>query len=63
MDKSQLRLAIELLEQLGGDLARLAELDHDDRHRLVVAAGRISRPDRYTRAALSKAIVRARKEA
>ncbi|HEX4417741.1 MAG TPA: SDR family oxidoreductase [Kofleriaceae bacterium] len=63
MDKAQLRVAIELLEHLGGDLTRLAELDDDDRHRLVIAAGRISRPDRYTRAALGKAVARARKAA
>jgi NAD(P)-dependent dehydrogenase (short-subunit alcohol dehydrogenase family) len=63
VDKSQLRLAIELLEHLGGDLARLADLEHDDRRRLMIAAGQISRPDRYTRAALGKAVVRARKQA
>ena len=58
-----MRLALELLEHLGGDLARLAELDEDDRRRLVIAAGQISRPDRYTRAALGKAVARARKQA
>ena len=58
-----MRLALELLEHLGGDLARLAELDDDDRRRLVIAAGQISRPDRYTRAALGKAVARARKQA
>jgi NAD(P)-dependent dehydrogenase (short-subunit alcohol dehydrogenase family) len=57
------RLAIELLEHLGGDLARLAEIDEDDRRRLVIAAGQVSRPDRYTRAALGKAVARARKQA
>ena len=63
MDDAELRKAIELLELLGGDLARLALLDDELRRRLVVAAGQISRPDRYTRAALSKAAVRARKVA
>jgi hypothetical protein len=43
VDKSQVRLAIELLEHLGGDLARLAEIDEEDRRRLVIAAGQISR--------------------
>ena len=33
-----MRDAIELLEQLGGDLARLADLDEDLRIRLVMAA-------------------------
>jgi len=63
VDDAELRKAIELLELLGGDLARLALLDDELRRRLVVAAGQISRPDRYTRAALSKAAVRARKVA
>jgi NAD(P)-dependent dehydrogenase (short-subunit alcohol dehydrogenase family) len=63
VDKAQLRVAIELLEHLGGDLARLADIEDDLRRRLVVAAGQISRPDRYTRAALGKALVRARKQA
>jgi len=64
VDKSQLRIAVELLEHLGGDLARLAEIDDFDlRRRLVVAAGQVSRPDRYARAALGKAVVRARKQA
>jgi NAD(P)-dependent dehydrogenase (short-subunit alcohol dehydrogenase family) len=63
VDKARLRDAIELLEHLGGDLARLAELDDDDRRRLIIAAGQVSRPDRYTRAALGKAVTRARKAA
>ena len=63
MDKALLRAAVELLEQLGADLSPLAEIEDELRHRLVVAAGRISRPDRYTRAALSKAVVRAKKQA
>ena len=63
VDKSQLQIAVELLEHLGGDLARLADIDADLRMRLVVAAGRLSRPDRYSRAALGKAVVRARKQA
>jgi len=63
VDKSQLQIAVELLEHLGGDLARLADIDEDLRMRLVVAAGRLSRPDRYARAALGKAVVRARKQA
>jgi len=45
VDEAQLRVAIELLEHLGGDLAHLAEIDDDLRRRLVIAAGQISRPD------------------
>ncbi len=60
MDETKLRDAIEVLEQLGGDLRRLSELDEDVRIRLVTAAGRLSRPDRYSRKALGKALVRAR---
>lgn len=63
MDQSQLRIAVELLEHIGSDLTRLTEIDDDLRRRLVMAAGQISRPDRYTRAALGKAVVRARKQA
>ena len=67
MDKAQLRAAIqaavEVLETLSADPSPLAEIDDDLRRRLVISAGQISRPDRYTRAALSKAAVRARKQA
>ena len=38
--------AIDLLEQIGGDLRALAELDEPLRIRLVTAAGHLSRPDR-----------------
>src|SRR5678816_3061205 len=52
--------AIELLEELGGDLRKLADLDETLRIRLVSAAGQLSRPDRYSRKALGKALARAR---
>ncbi|HET9623002.1 MAG TPA: SDR family NAD(P)-dependent oxidoreductase [Kofleriaceae bacterium] len=52
--------AIELLEQLGGDLRALAELDEPLRIRLVTAAGQLSRPDRYSRKALGKVLARQR---
>ena len=58
-----MREAIELLESLGGDLKLLAELDEPTRVRLVSAAGILSRPDRYSRKALGKALVRARVKA
>jgi len=55
--------AIELLEQLGGDLRSLAELDEPLRIRLVTAAGQLSRPDRYSRKALGKVLARQRVKA
>ncbi len=61
--EARVRAAIELIEQLGGDLPRLAELDEELRIRLVTAAGQLSRPDRYSRKALGKALVRARSRA
>jgi NAD(P)-dependent dehydrogenase (short-subunit alcohol dehydrogenase family) len=58
--EARVRAAVELLEKLGGELPRLAELDEDLRIRLVTAAGQLSRPDRYSRKALGKALARAR---
>jgi NAD(P)-dependent dehydrogenase (short-subunit alcohol dehydrogenase family) len=55
--------AVELLEQLAGDLRLLATLDEDTRRRLLVAAGAVSRPDRYTRKAFGKALARNKKAA
>lgn len=55
--------AIRVLEDLGGDLRRLAELDESVRIRLVSAAGQLSRPDRYSRKALGKALARQRVKA
>ncbi|MDQ3296920.1 MAG: SDR family oxidoreductase [Myxococcota bacterium] len=63
MDEAKLRDAIELLEAIGADLRQLAELDEETRIRLVSAAGVLSRPDRYTRKALGKALIRARVKA
>jgi NAD(P)-dependent dehydrogenase (short-subunit alcohol dehydrogenase family) len=57
---ARVRAAIELLEQLGTDLPRLADLEEELRIRLVTAAGQLSRPDRYSRKALGKALARAR---
>src|SRR5438067_12669251 len=58
--EARVRAAIELIEALGDDLPRLAELDEELRIRLVSAAGVLSRPDRYRRKALGKALARAR---
>ena len=58
--KKRAREAVELLEQLGTELPKLAQLDEDLRIRLVTAAGQLSRPDRYSRKALGKALARAR---
>jgi NAD(P)-dependent dehydrogenase (short-subunit alcohol dehydrogenase family) len=63
VDETKLRDAIELLEQLGGDLRSLAELDEALRIRLVTAAGQLSRPDRYSRKALGKVLARQRVQA
>jgi len=61
--EERVRAAVELLEKLGGELPKLAELDEELRIRLVTAAGQLSRPDRYTRKALGKALARARVKA
>jgi NAD(P)-dependent dehydrogenase (short-subunit alcohol dehydrogenase family) len=61
--KARVRAAIELIEQLGDDLPRLAELDEELRVRLVTAAGQLSRPDRYRRKALGKELARQRVKA
>jgi NAD(P)-dependent dehydrogenase (short-subunit alcohol dehydrogenase family) len=52
--------AAALLEEIAGDHRALAQLDDDLRRRLVTAAGQVSRPDRYARKALGKALARAR---
>jgi NAD(P)-dependent dehydrogenase (short-subunit alcohol dehydrogenase family) len=57
---ARVRDAIDLLEQLGGDLRSLADLDEELRIRLVTAAGQLSRPDRYSRKALGKVLARQR---
>jgi NAD(P)-dependent dehydrogenase (short-subunit alcohol dehydrogenase family) len=55
--------ATELLEAIAGDLKMLASLDEALRIRFVAAAGQLSRPDRYSRKALGKALARARVQA
>jgi len=63
VDESKVRDAIELLEAVAGDLRQLADLDEELRIRLVSAAGRLSRPDRYSRKALGKQLLRQRVKA
>jgi NAD(P)-dependent dehydrogenase (short-subunit alcohol dehydrogenase family) len=49
---------VMLLETLVDDPRRVAELTDDLRRRLMVAAGRLSRPDRYARKAMRKGLSR-----
>ena len=58
----RLRVAIEVLEQVVGDRALLAELSDEERTRLFQAAGKIHTPDLNARRQLVKAKVRQRKE-
>jgi NAD(P)-dependent dehydrogenase (short-subunit alcohol dehydrogenase family) len=60
IDAARVLEAIDLLEELAGDLRTLAELDEALRIRLVTAAGQLSRPDRYSRKALGKVLTRQR---
>lgn len=50
--------AAALLEALADDPRRVAELSDDLRRRLMVAAGRLSRPDRYMRKAMRRGLNR-----
>lgn len=61
--QERVETAAALLEELGQDFARLADLDEALRVRLVAAAGLVSRPDRYKKKALSKAMARDRVQA
>jgi len=58
--KQRALAAAELIEEIAADLKTMAVLDEDLRIRLVTAAGQLSRPDRYSRKALGKALARAR---
>jgi NAD(P)-dependent dehydrogenase (short-subunit alcohol dehydrogenase family) len=54
----QVTQALPLLQYLADDIRRLADIDEALRIKLVSLAGALSRPDRYTRRALGKAISR-----
>jgi NAD(P)-dependent dehydrogenase (short-subunit alcohol dehydrogenase family) len=55
--------AIETLEGIVDDRGRLLALDEEEKKRLTIAAGRVSRPDRADHRKLAKARRRERKEA
>jgi NAD(P)-dependent dehydrogenase (short-subunit alcohol dehydrogenase family) len=63
VDQSKLREAIELLEALAADPAAFAAVEDGLRIRLGTAAGLLSRPDRYTRKAMNKVLLRERRQA
>ncbi|HEY1814146.1 MAG TPA: SDR family NAD(P)-dependent oxidoreductase [Kofleriaceae bacterium] len=56
--RDRVAAALEVLEELAGDLTKLADLDEPLRIRMSKAAGEIARPDRYTRKALGKVLTR-----
>ena len=56
--EARVRAALDVVEELAGDLRKLADLTEPTRIRLSKAAGELSRPDRYTRKALGKALTR-----
>ncbi len=53
--------AVAVLEAIAGDLRLLADLDEGIRRRLMLAAGAVSRPDKWSRKALGKALGRNKK--
>jgi NAD(P)-dependent dehydrogenase (short-subunit alcohol dehydrogenase family) len=57
---ARVHAVLPLLEELAGDLKKLAALDEPTRIRLVTATGMLSRPDRYSRRNLGKALMRQR---
>ncbi len=56
--RDRVAAALEVLEELAGDLTKLAALDEPLRIRVSKAAGELSRPDRYSRRALGKVLTR-----
>src|SRR5678816_1833269 len=57
----RVKQATELLEEIAGDRAILAEVEVADRNRLLQAAGQVSRPDVIDRRRLLKVSKRKRK--
>jgi NAD(P)-dependent dehydrogenase (short-subunit alcohol dehydrogenase family) len=62
-DEAAIERAVELLESLAADPSAVARLDDVLRVRLATAAGHLSRPDRYTRKAMNKVLLRDRRQA
>ncbi|HVJ18834.1 MAG TPA: SDR family oxidoreductase, partial [Polyangiaceae bacterium] len=58
LDPDDIVDCLRVLETLVEDRARLAEVERDTRSRLLVAAGRLSRPERAERQALARALRR-----
>jgi NAD(P)-dependent dehydrogenase (short-subunit alcohol dehydrogenase family) len=61
-DAERLRVCLETLEAIVEDRGLIAGLDRETRERLVIAAGRVSRPDRAELRKLAKARRRIAKE-
>jgi len=55
IDPEAFESCVALLEQLVGDRAKLADLSRDERKRLLIAAGRLSQPDRVEKRQFSRA--------
>jgi NAD(P)-dependent dehydrogenase (short-subunit alcohol dehydrogenase family) len=53
----------EFLEEVAADMTLLSHLDEPLRRRLTTVAGQVSRPDRYMRKALGKALIRQKNQA
>jgi NAD(P)-dependent dehydrogenase (short-subunit alcohol dehydrogenase family) len=62
LDPEEVRAAIRLLDRLVEDRALLATLSDEDRKALVVAAGRVSRPENHAQKRLIRAFRRAKRE-
>ncbi|HKP61085.1 MAG TPA: oxidoreductase, partial [Polyangiales bacterium] len=54
---------MRVLESLIEDRSALAELDPETRKRLLIAAGRVSQPERAERRVLSRALGKQRQQA
>ncbi len=60
--RDRAKQAAALLEALAEDPKLVAELPEEDRHRLIIAAGRVSRPQRHEQRLMRKAFRRKRLE-
>src|SRR5690242_13032597 len=62
IDPDDVRAAIRLLERLMEDRALLAAIPDEERKALIVAAGRVSRPENHQQKRLVRAFRRAKRE-